>query len=67
VLGVGLGVAFGIVLQRSVADRGVDTLSIPWPQFAIFVALSVVVGSLAAVFPARRAARFRILDAIATE
>ena len=67
VLGVAMGVAFGIVLQRSVADSGVDTLSIPWLQLAIFVALSVLVGSVAAVFPARRAARFRILDAITTE
>ncbi|MGA8247170.1 MAG: FtsX-like permease family protein [Nocardioides sp.] len=67
VLGVAMGIAFGVVLQRSVADRGVGTLSIPWLQLAIFVALSVLVGSIAAVFPARRAARFRILDAITTE
>ena len=66
-LGVAMGVAFGIVLQRAVADRGVDVLSIPWRQLTMFVTLSVVVGSVAAVFPARRAARLNILDAITTE
>jgi putative ABC transport system permease protein len=66
-LGVAMGVAFGVVLQRAVANQGVDVLSIPWLQLAAFVALSVVVGSLAAVFPARRAARLNVLDAITTE
>jgi len=66
-LGVAMGVAFGIVLQRAVSDQGVDVLSIPWLRLAVFVALSVVVGSLAAVLPARRAARLNVLDAITTE
>ena len=67
-LGVAMGVVFGIVLQRAVSDQGVDVLSIPWRRLAVFVALfSVVVGSLAAVLPARRAARLNVLDAITTE
>jgi putative ABC transport system permease protein len=66
-LGVAMGVVFGIVLQRAVSDQGVDVLSIPWRRLAVFVALSVVVGSLAAVLPARRAARLNVLEAITTE
>ena len=42
-------------------------LGIPVVQLAIFVVAAIVVGVLAAVFPARRAARLDVLDAIATE
>jgi len=67
VLGVVMGVVFGVVLQRSVADEGVDVLAVPWGQLAGFVALSAVAGVLAAVLPARRAARLDILGAIGAE
>ncbi len=67
VLGVVMGIAFGIALQRALADQGIDVLSIPALQLAIFVALAAVVGVLAAVLPARRAARLNVLDAITTE
>ncbi len=67
VLGVVMGVAFGVALQRAVADQGLDVLSIPWLQLVIFVVLAAVVGVLAAVLPARRAARLNVLTAITTE
>ncbi|HEU0127386.1 MAG TPA: FtsX-like permease family protein, partial [Pseudonocardiaceae bacterium] len=66
VLGVIMGIAFGIALQRAIAEEGIDVLSIPVLQLAIFVALSAVVGVLAAVLPARRAARLNVLNAITT-
>ncbi len=67
VLGVAMGLVFGIALQRVIADQGVDVLSIPWLQLAVFVALSAVAGVLAAVLPARRAARLDVLRAIGAE
>jgi putative ABC transport system permease protein len=67
VLGMIMGVVFGVVLQRAIADQGIDVLSIPWVQLVIFVAISGLVGVLAALLPARRAARLDILTAIATE
>lgn len=67
VLGVVMGLAFGVALQHAVADEGVDVLSIPTTRLAIFVVLSALVGILAAVFPARRAARLNVLRAITTE
>jgi putative ABC transport system permease protein len=67
VLGVIMGVAFGIVLQRAIADQGIDVLSIPGLQLAFFVLVAAVVGVLAAVLPARRAARLNVLDAITTQ
>ncbi len=63
-LGVAMGIAFGVALQRAIADEGVDVLSIPWLQLVAFVVLAASVGVLAAVFPARRAARLNVLDAI---
>jgi putative ABC transport system permease protein len=56
-----------VSLQRAIADDGVDVLSIPWVLLAVFVLLSAVIGVLAAVFPARRAARLNVLAAITTE
>jgi len=67
VLGVLMGIAFGVALQRAIADRGVDVLAIPWLQLALFVTLAAVAGMLAAVLPARRAARLDVLKAIGTE
>ena len=67
VLGMIMGVVFGVVLQRAIADQGIDVLSIPWYQLVIFVVISGLVGVLAALLPARRAARLDILTAITTE
>ncbi|MCO6664888.1 ABC transporter permease [Cutibacterium avidum] len=67
VVGVGLGTVFGMVLQRLLADRGIDKLSIPWLQLVAFLVAAALVGVLAALWPARRAARTNILKAIATE
>ncbi len=66
-LGVVMGIAFGVALQRALADEGVDVLSIPWLQLTIFVVIAALVGVLAAVLPARRAARLDVLRAIYTE
>jgi putative ABC transport system permease protein len=67
VLGVGLGVVFGIALQRSQAGEGLEVLAVPWLQLVIFVLLSGLVGVLAALWPAYRAARLDVLRAITTE
>jgi putative ABC transport system permease protein len=51
----------------SLRDQGLERISIPVVQLVVFLALSLVIGVLAAVFPARRAARLDVLRAIATE
>jgi putative ABC transport system permease protein len=40
---------------------------VPLGQLVVFLVLSMLVGVLAAVFPARRAARLDVLRAIATD
>ena len=48
-------------------DEGLEVISVPGLQLAVFLVLSIVIGFLAAVFPARRAARLDVLRAIAAE
>ncbi len=42
-------------------------IEIPVGQLVVFLVLSMAIGVLAAVFPARRAARLDVLRAIAVE
>lgn len=67
VLGVILGLVFGIALMYSVRDEGLSVISVPYVQLLVFLGLSLVIGVLAAFFPARRAARLDVLAAIATD
>ncbi|WP_415952578.1 ABC transporter permease [Streptomyces sp. KLOTTS4A1] len=68
VLGITLGVFFGWAtgeLLRSLLST--YTLVIPWTRMGIFLALAGVVGILAALWPARRAAKLNMLEAIKAE
>jgi putative ABC transport system permease protein len=67
VLGVLMGVIFGSTLVLALEDQGLTDLAIPWLWLAGFLVAAAFVGVLAAVFPARRAARLDVLRAIATE
>jgi putative ABC transport system permease protein len=67
ILGVVLGICFGIAMMYAVRDEGLEVIDLPYGQLAVFLAASVVVGVLAAVFPARRAGRLDVLQAISTE
>ena len=67
VLGVVLGLGFGVALMYAVRDQGLEVISVPVTQLVVFLVLALVIGVLAAVFPARRAARLDVLRAIATE
>ena len=67
VVGLGLGIAYGALLRKSLESQGVTELAIPWGQVGFFVALAVVGGAVAALWPAFRAARLNILAAISTD
>ncbi len=66
-LGVGLGLLFGVVLQRVNADAGIEVLDVPWTQLLLFVVVAAVFGWVAAIGPARRAAKLPVLDSISVE
>jgi len=63
-VGVGVGVAVAAVLPTVFAGSGLTTLAIPWAQLAGMLVLAAVVGVLAGLWPATRAARLPVLDAI---
>jgi len=66
VVGLAVGVGLASVLPRVYAEEGLDRLVVPWGGLAFMLALALVVGVLAALWPGARAARLRVLDAIAT-
>ena len=66
-LGLGMGLVFGLALMRALEDEGLTEVVVPWPTLAAFVVVAGVVGVLAALFPARRAARLDVLRAITAE
>ena len=66
-LGVILGLGFGVALMYALRDEGLEVISIPYGQLLIFLLVSLIIGVLAALLPARRAARLDVLRAIATE
>ncbi|MEU6575703.1 ABC transporter permease [Streptomyces sp. NPDC046805] len=67
VLGLGLGLVWGVCTQRVLALQGMKELAIPWSTIVAVVIGSAVVGIVAALLPALRASRMNVLAAIAHE
>jgi putative ABC transport system permease protein len=67
-IGAVVGIALGIVLSVLMIVR-VDFLVLSWPVGTLFVfaLVAVVAGMVAAIFPARRAARLNVLQALQYE
>lgn len=67
IAGVGLGITFGVIIVRafSASPDGGGLLSIPYAQVGLCVLASAAAALLAAVLPARRAARTAAVSAMA--
>jgi putative ABC transport system permease protein len=66
--GLSVGSFLGWGLMRAInAQEGFGVFAVPASSLAVILGLAAVAGVLAAVRPARRAARLDILDAIATD
>ena len=67
-LGAALGIPVGIGLA-ALFDRALNGIpfAVPWGTIVVFVLAAIVVGLLAAIFPARRASRLNILSALQYE
>jgi putative ABC transport system permease protein len=63
-----IGIALGLVLGGLLAAR-IDFIvfALPWGQVVVFVIATVIVGLLAAIFPAQRAAKLNVLAALQYE
>lgn len=63
-LGIGLGSA---VVTTFINQKIFNTLTMPWTSLAIYFIAAIVAGVVAALWPAWRAARLNVLEAIAYE
>lgn len=66
ILGIGLGVLFAWAAVTAVPDSFISTVTIPWVSLISMIIGAGVLGVIAAVLPARRAAKMDVLSAIAT-
>jgi putative ABC transport system permease protein len=66
-VGVALGLGYGALFQKVLEPQGITVLAVPLGPLALFIVLGVLGGLAAAIWPALRAARLRILTAIASE
>ena len=64
VLGTALGVALGVLIVNAIPGEFLSAFAIPWVRIGIMVAVTSVMGLLAALFPAWRASRMNVLSAI---
>jgi len=64
-VGLAMGLVFGSLFVRTLRDQGLDQVSVPVGQAVLMLVLAGVVGVLAALWPAVRAARTPPLAAIA--
>jgi putative ABC transport system permease protein len=67
-IGATLGIVLGLLLGGLLAFRVKEIVfAVPWLQLAVFAIAAIVVGIIAAILPARRAAKLNPLEAISYE
>jgi putative ABC transport system permease protein len=65
-IGLPLGIFLAALVNRALAEYDVR-FAIPWIQLFVLTIVAIVIGILAAIMPARRAAKLNPLEAIAYE
>lgn len=63
-LGVVVGAGLGSAVVRALREEGITSLALPWTSMGTYLLLGAVIGVIAAVLPAIRAARINVLQAI---
>jgi putative ABC transport system permease protein len=65
-MGLGIGTFFGWAIVRALADQGIKSLTIPGASLVVVTVIAALAGAIAAVLPARRAAKLDVLTALVT-
>ena len=65
-LGLPLGVFLAVLVTKALSQFDVK-VAVPWGQLIFFAIVAIVVGILAAIAPARRAAKLNVLRALQYE
>ena len=67
VVGAVVGTLIGLALAYAVPNTFIDGITIPWATLIIVVILAVVAAVIAALYPAYKASRMNVLEAISHE
>jgi putative ABC transport system permease protein len=67
VIGILIGTPLGLALVASLRQQGITETAVPVTRLLLFLVIAALLGLVAAGWPARRAARLDVLEAIATE
>jgi putative ABC transport system permease protein len=65
-LGMVVGVFLALLVTHALSSEGI-VFAVPWLSLVYFVIAAIIVGLLAAIFPARRAAGLNVLEALQYE
>ena len=65
-LGLVVGLAFGWIVTQGPLERGPE-FAVPWGTLIVCLIVAAIVGVLAGAWPAWRASRMRVLDALSYE
>ena len=63
-LGLAVGLVFGYAAVSAIPESIVNTFAIPWGTLVASMIVSAIIGLIAGLFPAWRAGRMNVLDAI---
>ncbi len=66
-LGVAVGSFFGWASIRALRSEGIDRFVFPVTNLAVVTLVACLAGAVAAIVPARRAARLDVLDALSAD
>ena len=66
-LGIAVGAGLGAAVAAGLHDQGITTITLPGPQLLTYLVIGAVIGVIASAVPAMRAARLKVLAAIAYE
>ncbi len=66
VQGILVGLLLGYAIVVALRSQGLNSFTVPWHTIIVVVVLAFAIGVVAAIYPARKATKVDILDAIAT-
>jgi putative ABC transport system permease protein len=66
-LGLIIGILLGYAVTLALSDQGLNSFTMPWGALVVIVVIAFLIGVVAAIGPARRAAKLDVLRAVTVE